>query len=99
MSLPRTDGSDVFLDTLVERIVERLGRQLQPVPPERSPWMNIHTAAGYLDWPRQRLYKLAAQGAIPHYKQDGRLLFNRDDLDGWLAGFRRAGLEERVNES
>jgi excisionase family DNA binding protein len=56
-----------------------------------SPWMNIATAAGYLDWSRQRLYKLTAQGAIPHYKQEGRLLFNRQELDQWLAGFRQGG--------
>jgi excisionase family DNA binding protein len=56
-----------------------------------SPWMNVATAAGYLDWSRQRLYKLTAQGAIPHYKQEGRLLFNRQELDQWLAGFRQGG--------
>jgi excisionase family DNA binding protein len=53
-----------------------------------SPWMNVATAAAYLDWPRQRLYKLTAQGAIPHYKHDGRLLFHRHELDQWLADFR-----------
>ena len=37
-----------------------------------------------LDWPKQRLYKLSASGAIPHYKQEGRLLFNRGELEAWL---------------
>jgi excisionase family DNA binding protein len=57
----------------------------------QSPWMNIATAAAYLDWPRQRLYKLTAQGAIPHYKQEGRLLFHRQELDQWLVGHRQGG--------
>jgi hypothetical protein len=47
--------------------------------------MNI--ATDYLDWPRQRLYKLTAQDAIPHVKHDGRLLFHRDQLDRWLSQF------------
>jgi excisionase family DNA binding protein len=49
--------------------------------------MGIEKAAGYLDWPKQRLYKLSAAGEIPHYKQEGRLLFRTDELDCWLANF------------
>ena len=49
--------------------------------------MGIEKTAAYLDWPKQRLYKLTAQSAIPHYKHDGRLLFHREELDRWLADF------------
>jgi excisionase family DNA binding protein len=49
--------------------------------------MAIDTAAAYLDWPRQRLYKLTASGAIPHYKHEGRLLFHRHELDHWLRAY------------
>lgn len=58
-----------------------------------SPWMNIRTAAEYLDLPIERLYKLRQARKIPHYKQDGRLLFNRDELDEWLKSMY-AGPEE-----
>lgn len=54
-----------------------------------STWLNIDSAAHYLDWPRQRLYKLTATGAIPHYKHDRRLLFRRDELDRWLSHHRQ----------
>ena len=54
---------------------------------ERSPWLSLEAAAAYLDWPRQRLYKLTARGEIPHYKHEGRLAFRRDELDRWLAGY------------
>jgi excisionase family DNA binding protein len=54
---------------------------------EVSPWMGSERAARYLDWPKQRLYKLVATGALPHFKQEGRLLFRRDELDAWLAQF------------
>ena len=53
--------------------------------------MNVERAAEFLGWPKQRLYKLTAEGAIPHYKHDGRLLFNRHELDAWLASLRQAG--------
>jgi excisionase family DNA binding protein len=79
-------------DYLAELIAEALARRLAGEPgasngEERSPWMAIEGAARYLDWPKQRLYKLSASGALPHYKQEGRLLFRRDELDAWLAQF------------
>jgi excisionase family DNA binding protein len=77
-----------IIDHLIERIARRvieLQRREQPATDAPSPWMGIAKAADYLDWPRQRLYKLTASGAIPHYKQDGRLLFHRGELDRWLS--------------
>jgi excisionase family DNA binding protein len=79
---------DQLAEALARRIVE-LQRESVPAPSleERSPWMNIESATAYLDLPKQRLYRLTAAGAIPHYKQEGRLLFRRQELDGWLGGF------------
>ena len=81
-----------LLEQLVEQIAQRileLQHELSTTgdAEELSPWLNIEKAAAYLDWPKQRLYKLTAQGAIPHYKQDGRLLFHRQELDRWLTEF------------
>jgi len=82
-------GVDQLLDLLAERIAQRLREQAESgePDPERSPWMNVESAAAYLDLPKQRLYRLTAAGAIPHYKQEGRLLFRREELDSWLGGF------------
>ena len=75
-------------ELLARRIVE-LERECAPASGAegRSPWLSLARAAAYLDLPRGRLYKLSAAGAIPHYKQDGRLLFRRDELDRWLSAF------------
>jgi excisionase family DNA binding protein len=80
---------EVLLDRLAERIAAKVANRLasereQGDPGPHSPWMGIEKAAAYLDWPKQRLYKLSASGAIPHYKQEGRLLFHRGELDAWL---------------
>jgi excisionase family DNA binding protein len=88
MTEPLHNTLAATLEQLAELIARRLAELQQTQRPEgeeRSPWMGIDTAAAYLDWPKQRLYKLTAQGAIPHYKQDGRLLFHRHELDRWLA--------------
>ena len=85
------------LEQLLNELADRIARRLHPPesagdpPPAPSPWMNAKTAAAYLDWPVQRLYKLTAQAQIPHYKQEGRLLFHRAELDAWLAEFKQPG--------
>jgi excisionase family DNA binding protein len=91
------------LEALLERLVERMASRVcerliehQAVAEsERSPWMGIARAAAYLDWPRQRLYKLSACGEIPHYKQEGRLLFHRSELDCWLSNYAEGPNLER----
>jgi excisionase family DNA binding protein len=86
-----------LLEQLAEQVAERTARKLRDqLAPERqaTPWLSTETAAAHLGWPKQRLYKLAAAGAIPHYKQEGRLLFHRGELDDWLHQFasgERAG--------
>ena len=85
------EALEPLLEKLARRIVEleQELRSAQVSDGERSPWLSLLHAAVYLDWPRQRLYKLTAQGAIPHYKHEGRLLFNRDELEDWLRSFRQ----------
>jgi excisionase family DNA binding protein len=81
------------LERLVEQTVQRVLAEQQhtePASEERSPWMSTQSAAAYLDWPSQRLYKLTACGEIPHYKHEGRLLFRRDELDAWLQGYKES---------
>ncbi|HCG01761.1 MAG TPA: hypothetical protein DEV93_14615 [Chloroflexi bacterium] len=90
-----TTALDTLLDQLADQIAARLVDQLRSGLTDRNddqhtPWLSIEKAAAYLDWPKQRLYKLTAQGAIPHYKHDGRLLFRRDELDRWLRSHAQA---------
>jgi len=84
---------EAALEQLVERIARRVvalqdeEQQSRPEIDGPSPWMSVKTAATYLDWSKQRLYKLTASGEIPHYKHEGRLLFHRCELERWLATF------------
>jgi excisionase family DNA binding protein len=79
---------EFLLDQLADKVARRLHELQAAAPAEAlktgSPWMNVKSAATHLDWSPQRLYKLTARGEVPHYKQDGRLLFHRAELDQWL---------------
>jgi excisionase family DNA binding protein len=98
-----TSGGSADLDTIGPTLADALGQLAEAIArrvaelqleltreddvQERSVWLSVASAAEYLDWPKGRLYKLSAQGEVPHYKHEGRLLFRRDELDAWLSRF------------
>jgi hypothetical protein len=48
-----------------------------------SPWLSgAKAAADYLGWPRERVYKRLRE--LPHFKDDGRLMFRRAELDRFV---------------
>ena len=89
--MPSETQLTAFLEALIEQIADRLLERIKEnacaEASAQSPWLSVESAAAYLDWPKQRLYRLTASGQIPHYKQEGRLLFHRRELDEWLGQF------------
>jgi excisionase family DNA binding protein len=75
-----------LLQTLAERIAEPLLERQGEAAGTASPWLDVHGAAAYLGFTRDRLYKLTAARAIPFRKKRAGqgLLFHRDELDRWL---------------
>jgi excisionase family DNA binding protein len=49
-------------------------------------WMNVETAARYLDVSVERLRKLKDSGSVPFVQErpGARVFHNRDDLDAWM---------------
>ena len=88
-----------LLDALAARLADRIAAHAVDAVSGYSPWMTVAEAAEYLRWPRERLYKLTAAGAIPHRKHDGRLLFHRDEVDEWLEAYREGPVPFRRAES
>jgi Helix-turn-helix domain len=56
-------------------------------------WMNVATAARYLDISPERLAKAKQRGSVPHYQEGPgcRVFFRRSELDAWMTSFRRGG--------
>jgi excisionase family DNA binding protein len=72
-------GLEEQIRALVREEVNELREELQ-----RSPGMNLKETAAYLRMGEDRIYKATAARKIPHRKQEGRLLFHRDEVDAWL---------------
>jgi excisionase family DNA binding protein len=60
------------------------------VPPASEPDMlDTREVAAYLRLKERRVYDLVRDGAIPHLRATGKLLFRRRDIDAWLSSKAR----------
>jgi excisionase family DNA binding protein len=75
-----------LVEAIAKRVAELTREQIREACAPESPWLGFGTAASYLGFSRDKLYKLTAAKAIPfRKKRDGQgLLFHRDELDQWL---------------
>jgi excisionase family DNA binding protein len=83
------DLTDALLDLIrpeLEELVEaKVGEQLRLfVPPPPEPWMTTAQAARYLGLTEVGLRARAQRGTVPAHKDEGRWLFNRQELDAAL---------------
>jgi excisionase family DNA binding protein len=79
------------LDELVARVAEQVAARVlaglpRASPPSGSPWLDAAEAADYLRCKLKRLYDLVGQSRLPVHRDGSRLLFHRDELDGYLNG-------------
>jgi excisionase family DNA binding protein len=75
---------DDLVATLVERLVPVLAPAVQPIQP--SGWLNAKSAASYLDLSEQAIRARVKRGEIPVHRCDGRLYFDRTELDEYVRG-------------
>jgi excisionase family DNA binding protein len=72
------------LDSLASLISERVMRELDVERVDDgcdSPYLNTDGAARYLAGTRQRVYDLVSSGRLRAFKEGGRSLYRREDLD------------------
>jgi len=78
--------------TLPAAAIEAIAQRAAEIVAERlgsdggSPWLTREQAAAYLSVPVSRLEK---DKTVPAHRWDGRVLYNRGELDEWLLGFGR----------
>lgn len=81
---------EAIAERTAELVLERLGKNTDAAPTEK--YLDVAGALAYLSWGergRAKLYSLTSRGAIPHGKHGGRLFFEREALDDWLAQFTK----------
>lgn len=78
-----------IIDAIAELVEQRLLARMPEAAPE---WLSIETAATYLDVSPERVRKLVARRALPHYQEGPgcRVFLHRSELDEWMSRSRIA---------
>lgn len=79
----------VSVDDLVARIRSGLLAEIQATKIDNKEYLSLDEAAELLDLSRSTIYGMTSRKEIPHIKRRGKLLFEREELDHWLARFRQ----------
>jgi excisionase family DNA binding protein len=74
----------VFPDGFWERLDSHLHAAIQTQNQGTPEYMTAEEAAEFLRCAKGRIHNLVSQRRIPHYKEGGRLLFERSRLIAWL---------------
>jgi excisionase family DNA binding protein len=64
---------------LFEAIAARAAELVQPA--DRGGYVTAKTAAAMLDCDTRRIYKLTRSGRLPAYREGGRVLLRRSDVE------------------
>lgn len=82
------------MDEILKRL-DKIERLLESQNLVRKDVLNFNEASEYLELSHSHLYKLTSDGAIPHYKPQGKkIYFNRTELNAWLQRNRQTTKEE-----
>jgi excisionase family DNA binding protein len=94
---PVGDGegvSEPLALTIPRELVEAIARrvvELLPPPEQGSVWLTVAEAAEHLATSEDALRAKLKPGrsSIPHHRVEGRILFDRNELDRWVHGERQ----------
>jgi hypothetical protein len=77
-----TDGIVIALPPAVlEQLVDQVAKRVRAELTQSSPWLTRAEAAEYMRIPVSRLEK---DKTVPRHRWEGRVLYNRLELDAWL---------------
>ena len=69
------------LELLAQRVAAILG---EPAPGEPEGYLDVAGAAEFIACPPSRIYALVSANRIPHHRDGSRLLFDRQELRGYI---------------
>ena len=75
------------MDEVLLRAAQEGARLALAEREEPSPWLNVKSAAVYLDTTEDAVRALVKRSQLPHFRSDtGRVLFRREELDAYARG-------------
>jgi excisionase family DNA binding protein len=78
--VPDLQFTEAELDALADLLAERVRARLGPA----NPWLGAPEAAAYLGCSLSRVRKLTMTGELPCHHDGRRVLYRREELDGFV---------------
>lgn len=60
--------------------------------------LTVEEAAIYIGYTEKGVYTLTSQKRVPHYKKNGKLYFDKQELDRWMTE-NRVKTEDEINSA
>ena len=79
-------------DTLIEAIAEAVARKLERMAGMQQRLMDVHDAARYLGMTENAIREKASASELPCVRIDGKLRFDKRELDRWIDRAPRQGV-------
>jgi excisionase family DNA binding protein len=79
-------------DSFIEAIADAVARRLERMAGMRQRLMDVHDAAKYLGMTENAIREKASAGELPYIRIDGRLRFDRREIDRWIDRAPRHGV-------
>lgn len=91
---------NAIASVIVVRVREQVAAEPRPsrsliAPSPKAGYMTVPEAAEYLRCKPQRIYNLLYERQIDRYRDGGRVLIRRDELESWITGASQASAGAR----
>ena len=85
---------------ILKQINDKIDRLENHLIPVQSNWLDIKQTINYLHVSQSKLRKMISAGEIPFRRvgANGKIIFNRKQLDLWLIYSKKAGFTKRERE-
>jgi excisionase family DNA binding protein len=88
----KNSGGHSAGDSFIEALADAVARRLETMVGMRQRLMDVHDAAQYLGMTENAIREKASAGDLPYIRIDGRLRFDRREIDRWIDRAPRQGV-------
>lgn len=72
------------MEAIIRQLIEEIKALRSELRQTSSQWLDVSGTANYFHISMGQIYKLISSGQIPHKRLNGKILFNKKQLDFWL---------------
>ena len=72
------------MEIIIQQLIEEIKALRSDLRQTSSYWLDVEGVSSYVHISKGQVYKLVSSGQIPHKRLNGKILFNKKQIDYWL---------------